>query len=229
MPEATHADVEFGSTQQGPPCPVCRSSDAREFPGSDQLAYWRCRDCRATFVDAKHRPDPAVELAHYRLHRNNPDDPAYRHFLERLAQPLLARLDARSEGLDYGCGPGPALARMLSEAGHCMTLYDPFFRPEVSALQRTYDFITCSEVAEHFHHPAEEFETLDRLLRPGGWMGIMTCFQTDDTRFTNWHYRRDPTHVVFYREETLQRLAARLDWDCEIPARNVALMRKRSR
>ena len=39
-----------------------------------------------------------------------------------------------------------------------------------------------------------------RLVRPGGWLAVMTCFQTDDARFAGWHYRKDPTHVVFYRE-----------------------------
>ena len=40
---------------------------------------------------------------------------------------------------------------------------------------------------------------LSYLVRPGGWTGVMTCFQTDDARLAHCHYRRDPTHVVFYR------------------------------
>ena len=90
----------------------------------------------------------------------------------------------------------------------------------------TYDFVTCTEVAEHFHRPADEFDRLERLLRPGGWLAVMTSFQTDDARFAGWHYRRDPTHVVFYRAETFRTIAARHGWDCEIPAKDVALMRK---
>jgi hypothetical protein len=42
----------------------------------------------------------------------------------------------------------------------------------------------------------------------------------------NWHYRQEPTHVVFYREETFRFLATQRGWECEIPAPNVALMRK---
>ncbi|WP_347259047.1 class I SAM-dependent methyltransferase [Methylocaldum sp.] len=93
---------------------------------------------------------------------------------------------------------------------------------------RIYDFVTCTEVAEYFHQPSREFRRLDALLRPGGWLALMTCFQSDDTRFADWHYRRDPTHVVFYREATLRRLAGRHGWHCEIPCPNVALMRKES-
>jgi hypothetical protein len=54
----------------------------------------------------------------------------------------------------------------------------------------------------------------------------MTFFQTDDAGFADWHYRKDPTHVVFYREATMRQAAASRGWSCEIPVRNVALMRK---
>lgn len=207
-------------------CPVCGAVDVRPFMQVDGRAYLRCLACEATFVPPAQRPAAAVERAEYELHRNDPSDPGYRRFLDRLAGPLLARLAPASAGLDYGCGPGPALADMLCAAGHRMTLYDPFFAPDRAALARTYDFVTCTEVAEHFHDPAGEFAHLDGLLRPGGWLAVMTCFQTDDVRFAHWHYRRDPTHVVFYREATFRVLARRFGWQCEVPRKNVVLMRK---
>ena len=107
-----------------------------------------------------------------------------------------------------------------------MALYDPFFQPDRAVLSRTYDFVTCTEVVEHFYNPADRFYELDSLLRPGGWLGVMTCFQTDDARFANWHYRRDPTHVIFYREATFWAIAAARGWHCEIPVKDVALMQK---
>ncbi len=116
---------------------------------------------------------------------------------------------------------------MMCEAGHRMALYDPAFRPDESALTRTYDFITCTEVVEHFHRPAQEFARFDGLLRPGGWLAVMTGFVTAQTDFSRWHYRRDPTHVVFFSQRTFEVLAARHGWDCEFPCRDVALMRKR--
>ncbi len=85
-----------------------------------------------------------VHYAHYLHHENHLDDPGYRRFLSKLADPLLARLPAGSKGLDYGCGPGPALAAMLREAGHQVALYDPFFHPDLTPLERSYDFETCT-------------------------------------------------------------------------------------
>lgn len=52
----------------------------------------------------------------------------------------------------------------------------------------------------------------------------MTCFQVDDEDFAQWHYRRDPTHVVFYREETLRYVAAQRGCKCEIPVKDVAFI-----
>lgn len=208
-----------------PPCPVC-AAPAAPFQTIGNQRYHRCPACHARFLAPAHRPTPGDERAHYLTHENHPDDPGYRRFLDRLATPLLARLEPGAHGLDYGCGPGPALAAMLREAGHDVALYDPFFAPDPAPLADTYDFVTCTEAAEHFHHPAAEFTRLRALLRPGGWLAIMTCFQTDDDRFANWRYRMDPTHVVFYREETFHHLARHWGWSCAVPHKDVVLMQR---
>lgn len=172
------------------------------------------------------RLSPDAEHEQYLLHRNDPTDINYRRFLSKLAEPLLEKLKPYSKGLDYGCGPGIALAQMLRDAGHEMNLYDPFFSPDRNPLGDTYDFITCTETAEHFHRPAEEFARFNRMLHHGGWVAVMTCFLTEDEHFVSWHYRRDPTHVVFYRETTLRHVARQLGWSCEIPVKDVALLQK---
>ena len=207
-------------------CIVCNSTATRVLVAADNCDYWRCDACEATFMDPARMPTPEAERARYLLHRNDPADAGYREFLSTLANPLLQRLEPRREGLDYGCGPGPVLAMMLREAGHRVDLFDPFFFPDPAPLSRCYDFITCTETVEHFHSPAVEFDRLDRMLRPGGWLAIMTRFQQDDSRFADWDYRKDFTHVVFYREATLRHIAAGQGWSCEIPAGDIALMRK---
>ena len=207
-------------------CPVCRAMRPRHFGQFDGRAYWRCNHCEATGLDPAHFPDRTEERAHYLHHENHIHDPGYRQFLSRLADPLLPLLTTGMSGLDYGCGPGPALAAMLTEAGYRMALYDPFFHSDPAPLTDRYDFITCTETAEHFHHPADEFDQLSTLLNPGGWLAVMTCFQTEDSRFGAWHYRKDPTHVVFYRATTFRQIAQAHGWSCTIPAKDVALMQR---
>lgn len=212
------------SDREAPACPVCRGRDVWHFGCFEAKHYWRCEDCLATFLDPAARLTPEAERQVYLDHENDPQGPGYRRFLSKLADPLCERLLETADILDYGCGPGPALAEMLREAGHRVALYDPSFHADETKLVADYDAITCTEVVEHFHDPASEFERLGLLLRPGGWLAIMTCFQTEDARFANWHYRRDPSHVIFYRAETLRFLAARHGWRCEIPVKDVALM-----
>ncbi len=207
-------------------CSVCRTESLQPFLSVDGKDYWRCTTCEARLLDPRHHLSREDEYAQYLDHQNDPEDRRYRRFLAKLAGPLLQRLDKASRGLDYGCGPGPALAAMLRESGHDMALYDPFFYPDRDVLLHRYDFVTCTETAEHFHRPADEFERLFRMVRPGGWLAIMTRFLTDDAKFGTWHYRMDPTHVVFYREETFQHLARIQGWSCEIPADDIALMQR---
>ncbi len=206
-------------------CPVC-AARAEHFLSIEESDYFRCPACEARFLDPARHPAREAEYAHYLHHENDAGDHRYRRFLSKLADPLLDRLRPGSTGLDYGCGPGPALAAMLREAGHEMALYDPFFAPDPTALGGLYDFVTCTEVAEHFHDPAGEFDLLRGLVRPGGWLALMTCFQTEDARFAGWHYRKDPTHVVFYREATFRHLAAAWGWSCVVPVKDVVLLQR---
>jgi len=209
-------------------CPVCLGKDIVEFARVDEKTYWRCERCEACFLDRNQLPSPQEEHAHYLHHQNNVDDINYRNFLQKAATPLLKKLAPHCHGLDYGCGSGPALAAILSEAGHGVSIYDPFFQNNPRVLNSCYDFITCTETAEHFHRPATEFDRFSKILKPRGWLAIMTSFLDNDTRFTTWHYRRDPTHVVFYRKATFQWLANHHNWSCDFPAKDVALMQNNS-
>lgn len=226
MTAADNQAAQFRQLDDPEGCPVCLSIGPQPFLSAEGRHYWRCGICEAQFLDPHQLPSRAAEEERYLQHRNDPDDPAYRRFLSRLADPLLACLPAGSRGLDYGCGPGPALAAMLREAGHGMALYDPFFQADPEPLKRIYDFVTCTETVEHFHRPAQEFDRLASLVRPGGWLAIMTCFRVGDDQFAGWHYRKDPTHVVFYHETTLRHIAASRGWACEVPVKDVSLMQK---
>lgn len=209
-----------------PTCRLCQSTDVAHFHQDKHRGYLRCQQCLLVFVDEASLLPLAQEKAIYDQHQNHPEDLGYRRFLNRLASPLLQRLgDAPQKGLDFGCGPGPTLSLMLEHAGHTVALYDPIYYPHTHALKQQYDFITCTEAIEHFHYPHKEWQQLLALLKPGGWLGIMTKLVIDQAAFQNWHYKNDRTHVSFFSSETFAYLAQKYGLQWEILGGDVIIMR----
>lgn len=138
---------------------------------------------------------------------------------------MIGRLPPRAVGLDFGCGPVTAMEHLFRGAGHSMASWDPLFLPDPAPLGATYDFITCSEVLEHVASPTELLDQLQRLLRPGGLLGVMTQFRDPNRPFPAWWYRRDPTHVCFYSRHTMSWIAKRRGWEVEFAPRCVSLFR----
>jgi SAM-dependent methyltransferase len=207
-------------------CPLC-AAESQLFIEDASRMYLRCGQCALIFGDPATHLDPAAERARYDLHENDSTDPRYRDFLDRLARPLLTRLAPGMSGLDYGCGPGPTLSRMLEEAGMVMAIYDPYYAPDAGPLGRHYDFVTCTEVVEHFQQPARDWALLAALLKPGGWLGIMTQLAPPPESFLQWRYRRDPTHVSFYSLATFAWIAGRFGFAMEQVRSDVVLLQKR--
>jgi hypothetical protein len=162
----------------------------------------------------------------YELHQNSPRDTAYRKFLVRLFDPMRSLLTPASEGLDFGSGPGPTLSVMFAEAGFPMTIYDAFYAKDIEALQKPYDFITATEVVEHLREPGKELGRLWSLLKPGGWLGIMTKLALDKQAFASWHYTNDPTHICFFSRKTFQWLAKQWQVEPEFIGNDVILLKK---
>lgn len=210
-----------------PTCPLCNSPSAGTFHQDKRRTYFRCTECALIFADPDVLLPPEEEKAVYDQHENNPEDQGYRRFLDRLAAPLTERLGpAQLDGLDFGCGPGPTLSVMLEEMGYNMAIYDPYFAHEPTALERQYDFVTCTEAIEHFYTPAKEWGQLLDMVKPGGWLGLMTKLARDLDAFVNWHYKNDPTHVSFFSRETFHYLAQRDGLEVEFVGNDVILLRK---
>tara|TARA_B100000446_G_scaffold32523_1_gene27937 strand:- start:19494 stop:20039 length:546 start_codon:yes stop_codon:yes gene_type:complete len=166
------------------------------------------------------------EKAEYDKHQNSFDDEGYRGFLARMAEPIIATLPAGSEGLEFGCGPGPVLAKMLEQSGYEMTLYDKFYADNQDALLQTYDFITATEVVEHLRQPNEVLAQLWSLLKPGGTLGIMTKQVTTQEAFSAWHYKNDQTHIVFFHSKTFQWLSEKWGASLSSHGADVVLLKK---
>lgn len=190
--------------------------------------YYKCGNCELIFAPERFRPTPEEEIERYDQHNNDPEDQRYRDFLGRLFKPLNKLLPPGSKGLDFGSGPGPTLHIMFEEAGHDMNIYDPFYADDSTVFEKTYDFITTTEVAEHLHDPATEFDRLWGCLRDGGYLGIMTKLaKGSKEHLADWHYRLDNTHVTFYTKNTFRWMADRWGAVLEFYPQNVMIFQKK--
>ncbi|MDR5906919.1 class I SAM-dependent methyltransferase [Franzmannia qiaohouensis] len=211
---------------ESPTCPLCGAAHCSHYHRDQRRDYLQCPRCALIFVPPAYHLAPAEERAVYDQHQNSPDDAGYRRFLSRLFTPLAAELAPGARGLDFGSGPGPTLSVMFEEAGHPMRIYDPYYAPDSAVLAGEYDFITATEVVEHLAAPGRELERLVALLRPAGWLGLMTKRPRDRAAFASWHYILDPTHVCFYSEATFEWLAEHLGMQVVFPAADVVMMRR---
>ncbi|KPV41893.1 hypothetical protein AN478_00400 [Thiohalorhabdus denitrificans] len=207
-------------------CPLCGAEGAEDYHADAWRTYLCCEVCGFVFVPPSHHLSPEAERAEYDRHDNAVDDPGYRRFLERLAAPLRERVPVPATGLDFGCGPGPALAAMLREAGYEVAVYDPFYAPDPSVLRPGLDFITATEVVEHLARPGAELRRLAGLLRPGGWLGIMTKLVLDRERFATWHYIRDPTHIGFFSRTSFRWWAEREGLELQFAGDDVIFLQR---
>ncbi len=213
-------------------CPLCGHGQTALFHtltrGAQQgRQFWLCPVCALVHVPRQFQLSEAAEAAFYQTHENNPDDPGYRGFLNRAAQPLLERLKPVSVGLDFGCGPAPTLSRMLAEHGHQCADYDYYFAGEPQLLEQQYDFITCTEVIEHISQPAQTFALWLRCLKPGGLLVVMTQLWLSQQRFSQWNYRNDPTHIAFYHADSWRWVAQQWPLDICYQQRDVVIFQRK--
>ena len=209
-------------------CPLCTEPNTIVLGEAHRRLYISCSNCQLIFVPPPYHLTPQQEKAHYDQHHNDPEDEAYRKFLQQVMGPLHTRLVPRSSGLDFGAGPGPTLSCMLQEVGHTVSIYDPYYAQDLAVLNQKYDFITATEVAEHLHQPGLVLNQLWAMLHGDGLLALMTQLTPDNQPFFEWYYLRDPTHVCFFSASTWSWLSDR--WSAEIAywEKNVIIFAKPS-
>ncbi|MDC7239226.1 MAG: class I SAM-dependent methyltransferase [Spirochaetales bacterium] len=207
-------------------CPLCNNSELSEYHRDKNRPYLHCSVCDLVFVPEEFQVSPKEEKRIYDLHENDPYDPGYRRFLSRLCIPLLKQLGKSSKGLDFGCGPGPALALMLQEKGHRVDLYDLYYYNNPEVFDRQYDFICATEVLEHLKDPAAEVARLLKLLKTGGTLAVMTKLVIDRASFARWHYIQDRTHISFFSRKTFEYLDDRYDCTLRFIDKDVIFLQK---
>jgi len=187
-------------------CKICNGKTYILFDEQFQMDYHRCLNCDFIYEDPKHHMGYDDEKKEYDTHNNSIEDEGYVNMFNRFINaftPFILGKDL----LEFGSGPEPVFSELMRRLDFNVTSYDPFYLPDETFLDKTYDVITSTEVFEHFVEPLKEIEKLVGLLKQGGILAIMTQFPKDDDHFKDWWYRRDKTHISFYTVKTFEYIA----------------------
>jgi SAM-dependent methyltransferase len=205
-------------------CKICSGSVRKICYQQLEVDYYYCPNCKFLSRDDQKILPAEQEQERYLRHTNTLADTGYvdmlKTFIDKSITPFKPNIKT---ALDFGSGPGPVLSRLLRDMGYETDIYDIYFAPGRGYLDKTYDLITCTEVLEHLKDPLETMSILKDRLNPGGILAVMTLFHPVyeisstldqlpcEKVFKDWWYRRDPTHISFFRPETFYHVARLLD------------------
>lgn len=188
-------------------CPLCNGQSEKFYVHNNRV-FLQCSFCLSVFLHPKDYLTPAQEEAHYKHHNNNPEDLGYQNFVSPATNAVLNDFLPMHCGLDFGSGTGSPIVKVLQDNNYNIEQYDLYFHNNSELLKKQYDYITCTEVAEHFKEPLKEFELLKSLLLPNGKLFLMTDLFDENRDFGSWYYKNDHTHVFMYHRNALK-------WICE--------------
>jgi len=209
-------------------CPLCYTESLKpEIKGPVGRFFHLCENCKLVFEEKNNRPNWNEEKARYLEHNNGIQYEGYVNHLNQAINPALKYFKPGSRGLDFGCGPVPTLHKLVKHKGFSCKFYDPIFFTEPPL--GNFDFIFATECFEHFFRPEHELQKIDGLLNPGGILVVMTQLWKETTNFKTWRYAHDPTHVVFYHEQTFRFVAAHFGFKIlEIKKERVVILQKKN-
>jgi hypothetical protein len=187
-------------------CPLC-SGKSSHYYTKGQREFLQCSLCLSVFTHPDCFLTPEEEKAHYECHENDPNDIRYQNFLSPVTNAILKDFSQSDKGLDFGAGKGSPIVKILLDNEYDISQYDLFFFNDKEKLTQKYNYIACTEVAEHFKEPNKEFRQLKNMLLPNGKLYIMTDMFDENRDFGTWYYKTDPTHVFLYHPKAFEWIA----------------------
>ncbi len=212
-------------------CKICSNEVRIILDRQFGYNYAYCGSCEFMSRQESQIVSPDREKQEYQTHNNTLEQDGYvemlNRFLDKSVFPYTVELERKKGGrsnlraLDFGSGPGDCvLAHLLKQNGFQADTYDLFFAPEKVYRDRIYDVITCTEVLEHLKNPFKALRLFKKHLEPGGVLAVTTLFHSvsedvpgGEEAFQDWWYRRDVTHISFYRPRTFEVIGEKLGFE----------------
>ena len=186
-------------------CKICGSQTKEVYHANFKVSYFQCINCEFISKDDSATISKEHELKIYNYHNNSLEDEGYVKFLKNFVDNAIVPFVKGSKALDFGSGPNPVLSHILkSDYDFSCDIYDLYYSPKKTYLNKLYNLVVCTEVIEHIKYPLDYFKLFKSLLEEDGTLSMMTLLHSnDDEAFLNWHYIRDKSHISFFSLKTI--------------------------
>ena len=195
-------------------CPLC-NTEANILTTGENRQYQLCNLCGLIFVPPEFHVPAESEIGRYREHENSLDSKGYVEMFMKKITLLKKHCPQVKTALDFGCGYEPVLKALLEQEGIKTEVYDLNFFPDFPK-NKTFDLVISTETFEHFKNPIKDIQQAASCVSSSGFLAVMTRFYPMkkeipcEQSFSEWYYKRDPTHIVFYTPKTFEWLAQKM-------------------
>ncbi len=159
-------------------------------------------------------PEKSLEEKHYRDQWQTTDPAFWKSQVDVLLQ-LIQNYHTPKRILDFGSGSGE-MTRELRGRGYDVTPLEPMLHGYLKDqdYSHKFDVVIAVEVIEHLQNPWEEIREIEKILPPEGIVIFSTLLTNAfidrpdaGEQFKNWWYKDDPTHVSFFCNQALAKMA----------------------
>lgn len=215
--------------QHETPCRICNSSSTLFF--QDNRQFFKCSECRLIF--SEDFPGKEDEENHYKTQWETTDPDFWKSQVDVLVS-LINNYRTPKRILDFGSGSGE-MTREFQQRGYDITPLEPMIHGYLKDQNypAPFDVVIAVEVLEHLLDPWNEIREIENVLEPDGIIIFSTLLTNEfidrpdaAEHFKNWWYKNDPTHIGFFCNHVLSKMADIGNYDIDIIGDKVFVLKR---